>query len=116
MYEDTPDDLVHDLMSMAAYGSHPLAYSILGLKERLEAMTPDDLRAYMKKKYTIENTVISLAGNFDDSVGDLLERYFGSFADHGDAGPLDPPDFHGDLLFRRKNGAEPHLPVSARLC
>lgn len=26
MYEDTPDDLVHDLMSLSVYGGHPLAY------------------------------------------------------------------------------------------
>ncbi|AHV97811.1 M16 family metallopeptidase [Paenibacillus sabinae] len=116
MYEDTPDDLVHDLMSMAAYGSHPLAYSILGLKERLEAMTPDDLRAYMKKQYTVENTVISIAGNFDDSVGDLLERYFGSFAVHGDTGPVSPPDFHGDLLFRRKKTEQNHICLSLPGC
>ncbi|GAE04831.1 peptidase, M16 family [Paenibacillus sp. JCM 10914] len=30
MYEDTPDDLVHDLMSLSVYGDHPLAYPILG--------------------------------------------------------------------------------------
>lgn len=24
MYEDTPDDMVHDLMALAAYGEHPL--------------------------------------------------------------------------------------------
>lgn len=61
MCEDTPDDLVHDLMCAAAYKDHPLAYSILGLKERLMEMKPDDLRAYMKEQYTIENTVISVA-------------------------------------------------------
>ncbi|AKG35169.1 M16 family metallopeptidase [Paenibacillus durus] len=116
MYEDTPDDLVHDLMSMAAYGSHPLAYSILGLKERLEAMTPDDLRAYMQKQYTIENTVISIAGNFDDSVGELLERYFGTFNNHGIQERLTPPDFHGDLLFRRKKTEQNHICLSLPGC
>ncbi|GJM71393.1 hypothetical protein HMSSN036_36090 [Paenibacillus macerans] len=28
MYEDTPDDMVHDLVSQAAYGDHPLALPI----------------------------------------------------------------------------------------
>lgn len=116
MYEDTPDDLVHDLMSMAAYGSHPLAYSILGLKERLEAMTPDDLRAYMQAQYTVENTVISLAGNFDDSVIELLEQYFGSFNNHGTSAPLASPDFHGDLLFRRKKTEQNHICLSLPGC
>lgn len=116
MYEDTPDDLVHDLMSEAAYGSHPLAYSILGLKERLEIMTPDDLRAYMRKQYTVENTVISLAGNYDDSVLELLERYFGAFDNRGSADELVPPEFHGDLVFRRKKTEQNHICLSLPGC
>ena len=74
MYEDTPDDMVHDLMATAAYGEHPLAYPILGTEERLKAMGSNDLRAYMKEHYTIENTVISIAGNIDDSVIELMEN------------------------------------------
>lgn len=102
MCEDTPDDLVHDLMCAAAYKDHPLAYSILGLKERLMEMKPDDLRAYMKEQYTIENTVISVAGNISDGLIELLEQHFGSFANHGTSAPLTPPDYYGDLLFHRK--------------
>ncbi|MCC3377835.1 pitrilysin family protein, partial [Cohnella sp. REN36] len=35
MYEDTPDDLVHDLVAKASYEKHPLGYSILGTEEVL---------------------------------------------------------------------------------
>lgn len=113
MCEDTPDDLVHDLMSAAAYGEHPLAYSILGLKERLLEMTPDDLHAYMKEQYTIENTVISVAGNINDGLIELLERHFGAFDNHGQAPELTAPDYQGGLLFHRKNRAEPYLYIPA---
>ncbi|GGF79962.1 peptidase M16 [Paenibacillus albidus] len=112
MCEDTPDDLVHDLMCAAAYGEHPLAYSILGLKERLKGMTPDDLRSYMNEQYTIENTVISVAGNIDDGLIDLLEQHFGSFANHGSEMPLTPPEFKGDLLFHRKKTEQNHICLS----
>ena len=30
MYEDAPDDIVHDLIARAAFGEHSLAYPILG--------------------------------------------------------------------------------------
>ena len=33
MYEDTPDDIVHDLLSKAIYENHPLGYPILGTEE-----------------------------------------------------------------------------------
>ena len=44
MYEDTPDDLVHDLVARAAYGQHPLGYSILGKEEILRSFSSDDLK------------------------------------------------------------------------
>ncbi|WP_334107599.1 M16 family metallopeptidase, partial [Anoxybacillus sp.] len=39
MYEDTPDDLVHDLLSKASYGNHPLGYPILGTEQTLATFT-----------------------------------------------------------------------------
>lgn len=112
MCEDTPDDYVHDLMSMAAYGDHPLAYTILGSKERLLAMTPEDLRAYMSSHYTIENTVISVAGNIGDEVVELLERHFGHFGNRGTAPVLCEPSFQGELLFHRKKTEQNHICLS----
>ncbi|MRN54815.1 M16 family metallopeptidase [Paenibacillus monticola] len=112
MCEDTPDDLVHDLMCAAAYGDHPLAYTILGLKERLQEMTPDHLRSYMKDQYTIENTVISVAGNINDGLIELLEQHFGSFTNHGTAALLSPPVFHGELVYHRKKTEQNHICLS----
>lgn len=112
MCEDTPDDLVHELMCAAAYGDHPLAYTILGLKERLQEMTPDHLRSYMKDQYTIENTVISVAGNINDGLIELLEQHFGSFTNHGTAAPLSPPIFHGELVYHRKKTEQNHICLS----
>ncbi|MDO7905780.1 pitrilysin family protein [Paenibacillus sp. JX-17] len=112
MYEDTPDDLVHDLVSRAAYGDHPLAYSILGTEERLAPMNATHLREYMNHHYTIENTVISVAGNINDELIELLEKYFGHFDVHGSTGMLEVPDFHGDLLFHKKKTEQNHICMS----
>ncbi|THF81216.1 M16 family metallopeptidase [Cohnella fermenti] len=109
MYEDTPDDMVHDLVTRASLGDHPLAYSILGTAERLNAMTSDDLRGYMGRRYTIENTVISLAGNVDEKVIDLLEHHFGGFAVRGGEASLTVPTYRSDALFHRKKTEQNHL-------
>lgn len=116
MYDDTPDDMVHDHISRAAYGDHPLAYSILGTEERLKAMEADDLRQYMQDHYTIENTVISLAGNIDDSTIELLETHFGHFAVHGSEKSLSAPEFHGDLSFHKKKTEQNHICISFPGC
>ncbi|MCC3371821.1 pitrilysin family protein [Cohnella sp. REN36] len=109
MYEDTPDDTVHDLASKAAYGDHPLAYSILGTAERLNAMGPQDLRRYMAQQYTVDNVVVSLAGNVGEEALELLERHFGRFDVHANAGTLDVPAFRSDALFHQKKTEQNHL-------
>ncbi|GGH17937.1 M16 family metallopeptidase [Paenibacillus segetis] len=112
MYEDTPDDMVHDLLSRAAYGDHPLALPILGTEEKLHAMGPSHLREYMRQKYTIENTVISVAGNIDDSVIELLEKHFGDFNNHGVQSEPEPPTFLGGLKFHQKKTEQNHICLS----
>jgi predicted Zn-dependent peptidase len=112
MYEDTPDDLVHDLVAKAAYGSHSLGYTILGTQENLSAMKPDDLRRYMKQYYNTENTVISLAGNIDDNVRDLVEKHFGGFSNSGEETDYSAPDFLGELVFHAKKTEQNHICLS----
>ncbi|WP_454192794.1 M16 family metallopeptidase [Paenibacillus sp. Marseille-Q7038] len=110
MYEDTPDDMVHDLISLAAYGDHPLAYPILGTEEKLNAMDQTTLRNFMKERYTIENTVISLAGNMDaEHIMELLEKYFGSFDLHGEMQEVSEPVFKGEQLFHKKKTEQNHI-------
>jgi predicted Zn-dependent peptidase len=109
MYEDTPDDTVHDLASRAAYHDHPLAYSILGTAERLNAMGSDDLRGYMGERYRIDDTVISVAGNVGEEVLELLEVHFGRFDSKGQDAVLESPAFHSRALFHRKKTEQNHL-------
>ena len=109
MYEDTPDDTVHDLASRASMGDHPLAYSILGTAERLNAMGPADLRQYMSERYSISNTVIALAGNVGEEALELLEKHFGRFDVTGTEMTLAAPAFRSDALFHKKKTEQNHL-------
>jgi predicted Zn-dependent peptidase len=112
MYEDTPDDLVHDLASKAAYADHPLAYSILGLEKRLKAMDPESLRKYMARNYMIENTVISLAGNITEDVLDLIRKYFDGFNNHGSVQAIAEPTFRDGMIFHKKKSEQNHICLS----
>lgn len=116
MYEDTPDDTVHDLVTRAAFGTHPLAYPILGTKERLTPMGPDHLRAYMKNHYTVSNTVIAVAGNFDDSIIELLEKHFGQFTNDEPAAILTAPSFHSEFIYHKKKTEQNHICLSLPGC
>lgn len=109
MYEDTPDDTVHDLASRAAFGDHPLAASILGTADRLGPMGPQDLRRYMGERYRTDNTVVSIAGNVGEEVLELIEKHFGRFDVTGTDGTLEAPVFRSDALFHRKKTEQNHL-------
>lgn len=80
MYEDSPDEMVHDLFTQAILDGHPLGRNILGTAETVSHFTRDDLRAYFERHYTPDNLVVASAGNADhrDVVAEV-ERYFGKF-------------------------------------
>ena len=76
MYEDEPEELAADLIMEAAYGDDPMGRPILGTVKSLSGINPDNMRKYIKSHYTTKNTVISVSGNYDDSLFDLMEKYF----------------------------------------
>ncbi len=109
MYEDTPDDIVHDLLSRAVYGDHPLGYPILGTEETLNTFNGDSLRKYIAERYSPENVVISIAGNVPETFIQEVEQYFGAY--HGGnretSGTI--PSFHSNKISRKKDIEQAHL-------
>ncbi len=80
MYEDSPEELVHDLISKTIFDDHPLAFSILGNASVLKDLDREDILDYFKKYYTPNNMVISIAGNFKEKeVLNLLQEYFSNW-------------------------------------
>lgn len=109
MYEDTPDDIVHDLLSRATYKDHSLGYPILGTEETLSTFNGDSLRQYMRETYIPENVVVSVAGNVDESFIQEIEKYFGSFESTATQQETVAPLFHSEKLTRKKDTEQAHL-------
>ncbi|MCF6137157.1 M16 family metallopeptidase [Pseudalkalibacillus berkeleyi] len=109
MYEDTPDDIVHDLLSEATYHHHPLAYPILGTEETLNSFNGQSLRDYMDHFYTPDNIVISVAGNVDDSFIKEVESLFGSYTSTNSKPEVTKPAFCTEKKARKKETEQAHL-------
>jgi predicted Zn-dependent peptidase len=109
MYEDTPDDIVHDLLSRAVYENHPLGYPILGTEETLNTFTGESLKEYIQHRYTPENVVISIAGNVSESFIKEVENYFGSYQGDSKEAPENIPVFHSNQISRKKETEQAHL-------
>jgi predicted Zn-dependent peptidase len=109
MYEDTPDDIVHDLLSKAIYGNHPLGYPILGTEETLATFTGETLKNYMNELYTPDNVVISIAGNVNESFIKAVEKFFGYYETKNTALAENEPSFHSNHVTRKKDIEQAHL-------
>ncbi len=80
MYEDSPEDLAHDLLVESMFKDQSLGYSILGQQDVVEGFTQQNLIQYVKEQYRPDNTVIAVAGNFDENhLYQLVNEYFGSW-------------------------------------
>ena len=109
MYEDTPDDIVHDLLSKAVYENHPLGYPILGTENTLETFNSDTLKKYVHDMYTPDKVVVSIAGNVDEKLIKEVESYFGSYQGGEDRLELVKPAFHENRITRKKDTEQAHL-------
>jgi predicted Zn-dependent peptidase len=63
MYEDQPQELVHDLISEATFGTHALGRPVIGRAEVISSVTRRSISAYHRSMYVPGNVVVAAAGN-----------------------------------------------------
>lgn len=88
MYEDMPMRTVDNVFEELLFGkNHPLGRTILGPKANIRRFTRRDFTVYHKRNYTPLNTIVSIAGHFDERR--TLKKLRGTFSTlaHGN-----PPD------------------------
>lgn len=77
MYEDSPEDFVHDRLEEEMWKGNPLSYPILGSVDTVMSFTAESIKNYMEDFYVSSNTVISVSGSFDQqTMLDMLLEYF----------------------------------------
>ncbi|HIR53405.1 MAG TPA: insulinase family protein [Candidatus Onthovicinus excrementipullorum] len=103
MYEDSPEDLCVDMMYSSVWRTSRLGANILGTRETVGGMTPEQIRSYKEKMYVPERMVAAIAGSFDrDEVLMCLEKYFGGLANTASPIMTEPADYHrGNVLLTK---------------
>jgi predicted Zn-dependent peptidase len=90
--DDTPDDLVFELHNAQLWGNHPYGYSILGTRETVGALDPNDLRSLHSRAYHPEQIVVAAAGNVEhDALLETLESSGWADVPRGGLPPLTSP-------------------------
>jgi predicted Zn-dependent peptidase len=75
---DTPDDLVHDLVDELVWNGQSVGRSILGTELTIGGVTAKNMRDFLHRHYTPDQLVIAAAGRVDhDRLIELAEHAFG---------------------------------------
>ena len=116
MYEDEPQDRVHDILAEAVFGEHPLGRRVLGEAEVISSVPVPDIEAYRSARYTGANIVVGAAGNVDHAqIAELSERLVSpSTAGTNGPGSRQAERCRAAVLLREGHRAVPHLLWRAR--
>lgn len=109
MYEDTPEDLVHELLAVAAYRDDILAQPILGTEESVNRLTRDQLIDYLQERYVAEEIVVSIAGHVSEELMEAVKRRFANIPSRESSKELNQPELFHDTLTKRKETEQAHL-------
>ena len=100
---DTPDDLVFDLFSDAAYPGQPIGRPILGTPKGVSAFDRAAIRSYLDCHYSAGTSVIAAAGAIEhDVIVAEVEKVFGGLPQHEVRPPVPATYRGGDQRARRK--------------
>jgi predicted Zn-dependent peptidase len=118
MYEDQPQELVHDLISEATFGNHPLGRPVIGRAEVISTVTRRSVSSYHRSTYVPGNVVVSAAGNLKhEELQRLLLKAQRKAVESVRKGPrvrpalVKPPA--PSLRFQRKDTEQYHVCVAA---
>jgi predicted Zn-dependent peptidase len=77
MYDDSPDEMIHDLFTRTMWTGSNLGEPTIGYAETVSALTRDDLGEHVRTRYAPNAVVVAAAGNIDhDALVALFEKAF----------------------------------------
>lgn len=115
MYDDSPEDLVHEMLQQRIWKDHPLGYLISGTKKIVRKVTKEQIIDFMDNYYVGQNMVISIAGNFDENnILNLLEKKFGMIKaeSKGAVTEVKKPEYSKVLCKRKKDIEQLHCNIA----
>ncbi|MDR1159696.1 MAG: insulinase family protein, partial [Syntrophomonadaceae bacterium] len=87
MYEDTPDELIHDVFNQKLWQDHAMGAPVLGSTDSVANFDREQIYDFYHQKYMPSNMIIAIAGNVDESkVRDYIEEHLVCNRTYSDTG------------------------------
>jgi predicted Zn-dependent peptidase len=110
MYEDEPQDRVHDVLADAVFGAHPLGRRVLGEAEVISSIPVPEIEAYRSRCYTGSQVVVGAAGHLEhEAIVALAERLVSPPAGGNGAVAAPAPVEEARLRFYPKDTEQYHI-------
>ena len=115
MYDDSPDELIHDLFIQSMWHGSNLGAPTIGFAETVVDVTPDALREHMRRHYAPNSVLVAAAGNIDhDELVTLFERLFAEFTGACVLPVPETPQTSPTRLFRQKDSEQAYVVLGTR--
>ena len=72
--EDSPEDIVDELLWRALFPDHPLGWDVVGTEKTVAAMAPETVTGFFDRWYRPANLVVAAAGAVDHDAVDAARR------------------------------------------
>jgi len=112
MYDDEPQDRVHDVLAEAIYGTHPLGRRVLGDAAVIGSIPVPEISAYHQARYTAPNMVVAAAGHLDHAeIVELARLHLSPPPGEPNGAPPDAGEAGGNprLAFQAKDTEQYHI-------
>jgi predicted Zn-dependent peptidase len=114
MYEDAPDELVHDIFASSIWRGHPLGQPIIGTADVINGLTREKLYDYYSDNYNPGRMIVAVAGNIShNSVMKKLRPLFENKEGKERPRQINTPVIQRHIVCRSKDTEQVHLCVGA---
>lgn len=115
MYEDTPDELVHDLLIKSVWNDHPLGQPVTGTHDTIANISREDILEFVKSYYTSDNLIISISGNFDEEATlSQISKISSGLNTTSKPKNITKPTFTSNISLIEKDTEQSHICIGAR--
>ena len=112
MYQDSPQEYVHNLLEQIIWPNHPLGRDTAGTEATVRALQREDLVRYLEEHYLLRNLVVTVAGQIThEKALELIEPRLkprGNGVVHGFL-PSSPNGTRPRVLLRPKKTEQAHI-------
>lgn len=115
MYEDEPQDRVHDVLAGAIFGDHPLGRPVLGTTEVIAELPVKTMSSYHDRRYVPRNVVVAAAGNLEhERLVALVQAVLDPGHEDHEPRPHDAPESPNPrTVIQEKDTEQYHLALGA---